>query len=255
MLSIARSRSAFLIQLAFLSVHSLGLLLGIIYTGKVPNLYPKNSHHRLGWIITWVVVAQCFLELVKLCISIVERRTNELEERGASLPISFKNLMQHGKRQPVGSPDPYRYSRDSGHFTASPGTTRTHSLSSNPDPTEDESRQIRDYETDSDANDHLIEKHTSLDSSRIVRYATIVVSPLSKRMVNFLDAVDNIMSRLILLLGFIALVSGLVVYGGVFVSPMLHIAKMSLNVHSVIKMSSTALLIRSKEVFSFGMVF
>ena len=61
MLSVARSRVAPIVQLLFLGVHSIGLLLGMLYINKTPNLYANNAHGKIGWVATWIVFAQCVI--------------------------------------------------------------------------------------------------------------------------------------------------------------------------------------------------
>lgn len=54
MLSLGRSRYKSVAQLGFLLSHGLGVLLGTMYDSKTPDLYPNNAHHRLGWVLTWI---------------------------------------------------------------------------------------------------------------------------------------------------------------------------------------------------------
>ncbi|KAJ9419357.1 hypothetical protein QL093DRAFT_2360718 [Fusarium oxysporum] len=64
MLSLARSGYAIALHLAFMVTNALGLLLGIIYNAQTPDLYPNNAHHKVGWIVTWVVSAQVLVSAV-----------------------------------------------------------------------------------------------------------------------------------------------------------------------------------------------
>lgn len=219
MLSVARSRLALIVQLGFLGVHSLGVLLSVIYTGHTPDLYPNNAHHKLGWIVTWVVVAQCTVGLLRLAVNIATPRdSGTLEEQATFLPVSTERMAQTHQYQRVQSPDPYRYSQDSGHFTASE-SSRSHSISSSTDRAEEEERKLREYQAAQDATDMaLFEKRGLLASPKVERLATRVAAVISSRTLRVLDLVHNLIDRTILLLGFVTLVSGMAVYGGVFVS-------------------------------------
>ena len=216
MLSVARSRLALPIQLSFLGVHSVGLLLGTIYTNKMPNLYENNSHNKLGWIVTWVVVVQCVIGVIKLATSIVTpRNAYSAEERASFLSVSTETMTQHLQTQGVHSPDPYRYSDDSGHFTAS----RSQSVSSAQDSSEEEQQKLREYEAAHDDGDAAFtEKRGLLLNPKVERFAQKISALMSKRTSKVLSLAHNAVDRVILLLGFITFITGAAVYGGVFVS-------------------------------------
>ncbi|RSL43578.1 hypothetical protein CEP53_011637 [Fusarium sp. AF-6] len=55
--SLASSRYTLAIQLVFTVFNGLGLLLALFYNTRTPDLYPNNAHHKIGWIITAVMVA------------------------------------------------------------------------------------------------------------------------------------------------------------------------------------------------------
>ena len=218
MLSVARSRLALPVQLCFLCVHSIGLLLGSIYTHNTPNLYENNSHNRIGWIVTWAVVGQCVIGVIRLAANLGKPRdVHSVEERAAFLPVSTEAMAQHGQTNVMSSPDPYRYSNDSGHFTAS----RSQSISSTQDPLDEEEHQqkLRDYEAAHNGGDALFtEKRGLLTNPKVERFAQKISALISERTMKFLKFVHNAVDRLILLPGFITFISGAAVYGGAFVS-------------------------------------
>lgn len=219
MLSVTRFRFALVTQLSFLGVHSVGLLLGSVYTNKTPNLYENDSHGKVGWILTWVVVAQCIIGLVKLAASLGKSHDRPCAaEQVNFLPTSATALAQHSHLQEAHSPDPYRYSHDSGHFTASE-SSRSQSISSAHDHNEEEQQKLREYEnTHHDAEETFTEKRGLLGNAKFERYATRITSLMSKRTWKVMNAVHDVIDRVILPLGFVAFVSGAAVYGGVFVS-------------------------------------
>ena len=208
MLSVARYRFAIVIQLAFLGLHSVGLLLGTIYRSKTPDLYKNNSHAKVGWIVTWLVVAQCVIGLMKVTISLGSRETVQ-EEQTAYLPIFDDALMQQEQVQA------YRYSNDSGHFTASESSC-SQSISSLPDRNDqDQHGKLREYE-DARVEADCTEKHGLLGNVKLRRFASHVSARLSTRTISVLDAVNNTIDCTSLPIGFVAVLSGAVVYGGVF---------------------------------------
>ena len=216
MLSVARSRLALSAQLSFLGVHSIGLLLGTVYRSKTPDLYENNVHNKIGWIVTWIVVAQCIIGLVKLVVSFKKPQDVDAEEQTAFLPISTEALAQH--HQATHSPDEYRYSRDSGHYTASEAS-RSQSISSLQDHETEEHQKFFEYRNlHADTDAEYMEKHGSLGNNKVQRVASRIAAMMSQRTTRAMNVAYNAIDCVSLLLGFAAMVSGAVVYGGVFVS-------------------------------------
>ena len=217
MLSIARSKLALPAQLCFLSVHSIGLLLGVVYNHNTPELYENNSHNRIGWIVTWVVVGQCVIGVIKLATGYSKPQDIHNKEEGAALlPMSTEAIAQHGQTRDMSSPDPYRYSNDSGHFTAS----RSQSVSSTQDPSEEEEhrQKLHQYEAcHEEGGIEVIDKRGFLANRQVERIAQGTSALISERAMKALDSVHNAVDRLILLPGFITFISGVAVYGGAFV--------------------------------------
>ena len=216
MLSVARSWIALPAQLSFLGLHSVGLLLGAVYSFKTPDLYANNAHNKIGWIITWVVVAQCIIGLVKLAVNFKKQHDGYAEEQSAFLPITIEALAQH--HQEACLPDDYRYSRDSGHFTASE-TSRSQSISSMHDQESEEHKKFLQYQSmHAGADLKYAEKPRFLRSTKAQRVATCIAAMISQRTMRALSFAYHTIDCLSMLFGFVAIVSGAAVYGGVFVS-------------------------------------
>ncbi|KAG5942430.1 hypothetical protein E4U53_007250 [Claviceps sorghi] len=64
MLSIVRSNLALTARIIFVVIHALAIALASAYNWRTPDLYPNNSHHKIGWIATFVVLAQFLVSLV-----------------------------------------------------------------------------------------------------------------------------------------------------------------------------------------------
>ena len=213
MLSVARSRFALVIQLLFLGFHSLGLLLAAVYSSKVPDMYEKNVHSKIGWIGSCVVVVQCVIGLVKLAASTGKPQDARGEYRTGFLPVSTYALQQH---QAAASEDAYRYSQDSGHFTASE-PSRSQSISSTHDQDEQERKLYEYQDAPAEAEASCTEKHGLLGYSKVQSVASHISSVVSKRTMHLLNIVYSAIDVMILPFGFITVVTGTVVYGGVFV--------------------------------------
>ena len=217
-LSIAASRLALIVQLAFLGVHGAGLLLSAVYNGRVPNLYSNNAHHRLGWIVTWVMIVHFVMLLVKLVVKVGKLRDQgSFQEQSPLFPATVLYVEQDHHCLGVESSDPYRFSGDSGHYTASEGS-RSHSVSSSDGHTAGEER-IHDYEAaHASLQTAFVEKPGVLGYPKVQRLAIRLTAIVSTKTLRVLQTLLNLINRMILLLAFVTIISGMVVYGGVFVS-------------------------------------
>src|ERR1700686_1798278 len=58
MLGVAQSALHIPVQLAFLILTTIGVIFAIMYNSATPDFYENNAHHKIGWVIVWVLVAQ-----------------------------------------------------------------------------------------------------------------------------------------------------------------------------------------------------
>ncbi|KAF1934435.1 uncharacterized protein M421DRAFT_415464 [Didymella exigua CBS 183.55] len=65
MLSISHSRFALPSQFVFLAVNGLALSISHLYNKRTPNLYDNNVHGRIGWIITCTAMSWIFIALIQ----------------------------------------------------------------------------------------------------------------------------------------------------------------------------------------------
>lgn len=237
MLSIARSRYTLPSQLVFLAANAGGVLSSIIYNANTPNLYPNNAHHKVGWIVTWVVSAQVAIGLLARLAGAFERSgsiegTMSRDERQTFIPVSTAALAEHSTLQQhhhlqIHSGN-HRLSIDSGQ-----GTERnTESLRSNSVSTlEDcDSRQQKEsceepgqsHRYGDFEDEHLEEVHLpasrSGHSGRLSVLASKVAGRISSRAWSILLFIYNAIDRTVLILGFIAFALGIIAYGRFFVS-------------------------------------
>ncbi|KAE8450051.1 hypothetical protein EG329_007190 [Mollisiaceae sp. DMI_Dod_QoI] len=203
MISIARSRYTLAVQFLFLIVNAIGVFLVTIYNASTPDLYPNNAHHKLGWILTWVVSAQVVLGV----ISAYAGRKDD--NRGSFMPVSTEAMAEHQRRQA----EMYRFSNDSGQGTE-PNTEslRSQSISSIHSDLPDAQHEHEDEEHE--------EKHGLMHGSKVDNYLkTKIPVMLSSRVLKVFEFFYNAVDRLILILGFIGFTTGIITYGGFFTGP------------------------------------
>ena len=217
MLSLARSGLALSTQLAFLCVNALGLLLGIVYNDKTPDLYENNIHHKLGWALTWIVLAQTAMGFIKFCADARKADQGEVDEQAAYIPISTEAMSEHQRILGISIPDQYRFSHDSGQGTEpdSSGNNSLSSMEENADKDFHRTDHQSGYEDRIDIRERGVTGNSAFN--KFLQRVPLATLKRVMRVVNFLL---SMIDRSILLLGFVAITSGIVVYGGIFVSPL-----------------------------------
>ena len=203
MFSIARSTAALPTQIIFLSINTAALVFGTIYNSSTPDFYEKNVHHSLGWIVTAIV-------LVQVGLGVLGRITTR---RGKDRHRPVPRHRSSQSPQPVTNPKhPESHEHGSDSETARSSSTLLSDRSEHYKHSSSYGSHDLDDFMDSD------EKHGLL-KSRVVdgvlpRNWSWMPSIRITRIIKFLyNAVD----RLILILGFATLATGIVVYGGIFV--------------------------------------
>lgn len=213
MLSVARSRLAFATQIAFFGLNAFGLLFGTIYNGRTPDMYEKNLHHKLGWAITWVVLAQIIIGLLRLCADDKKIEDSHGEERLAFMPLGTNNMTGYHQMHPESVASMHRYSHDSGHGTES-NTSRSDSPAGLLEEKDKETPQFEDQARDYDIPYRKSER--LLGSAKMFRLLSRVSHAMPNRIWNILTWYYDTVDILILIIGFVAILTGLVTYGGVF---------------------------------------
>lgn len=223
MLSLARSRYTLVVQFVFAVTNAVGLLTGCIYNANTPDLYPNNAHHKLGWVVTWAVLAQIVIGLLGHIAGTLRSeavRPHRSGEREAFIPVSTEALEEHERIDQSRFQKLFRLSHDSGQGTE-PNTEslRSHSLSSDapsPDlPLADAEKEYRDNQEDDD-----VETALPAPKRRGAMYTLVskVANKLSTRTWKVMLFAYNLVDRTILILGFVALCTGIVTMGRFFVS-------------------------------------
>ncbi|PYI11570.1 integral membrane protein [Aspergillus sclerotiicarbonarius CBS 121057] len=213
MFSVARSRFALPSQFLFLVFNAVGLLVGIIYNSQTPDLYPNNAHHKIGWIVTWVMSAQVLMSLIFAYAGRGESESNSYE-RAAFLPVSTDEMAENTHTYPAGIRHSYRWSRDSGQGTER-NSSSLHSRPSSPS-CASPSDEYDGFEKPEDP----IPEHSSQPRGwfRVPFFdrflASRVPRMVSSRALGIISIIYAVIDRIILPFGFVALATGGVTYGG-----------------------------------------
>lgn len=241
-LNVAKSRWAIPTQITFQIINVFGLLTGIIYNGKTPDLYPNNVHGSIGWVASLSAAAWMILSLTSLYTRSFNRSSGHKRTRSLGQPITAALMAQY-RRVTASSPKPEdrRWSGDSGQGTERNSASlydhsRSSSLQSDIqlDDENDASKEYgaEDDDVDSDATGReqrgLLRGMPGADRflTRNVRKVT------GFRGATFAISVATVvLDRMILILGFFGVTSGAVVYAGIFVSGIFSISEI-FNFHN-----------------------
>lgn len=202
-------------------VNGLGVLFGTIYNINTPDLYENNAHHKIGWIATWIMTAQVITSLLFSYSRRAKTLPSTTGERAAFLPVSTANMEQHNGQPYSG----YRWSGDSGQGTEASSTLNSRDGSPNDPHRRDafDDFEKPEPEPEDDDEESLPSKAPQrsgwLPLGFIDKYLSArVPNLLSAKILRIIEIVYNVVDRLILVLGFIALATGGVTYTGIFVS-------------------------------------
>ncbi|KAI8627507.1 hypothetical protein F5Y19DRAFT_465724 [Xylariaceae sp. FL1651] len=226
MLSIARSRYTLAAQFLFLLTNAIGIFVGIAYNANTPDLYPNNAHHKLGWLVTWVVSAQIFVNLVGRVAGVMSRSSapgRDREEEQAFMPVSTEAMAEHHRMHQHMYSSPYRQSNDSGHGTErNTESRRSDSVSTmigQASPIEPSDRRVHyeDYEDYEDYEKDLEFKPAEMRSSNESQsFMAKFAGKISGRTWKVIMVGYNFVDRTILILGYITLCTGLITYARFF---------------------------------------
>ncbi|KAI1608511.1 hypothetical protein EDD36DRAFT_101565 [Exophiala viscosa] len=206
MFSIARSRLAFPVQLLFCVTNALGLLLGTVYNVKTPDLYPNNAHHTIGWVASWIISVQI---LTNLLFATVQSR---MKKTTGSMSVESEPFL----RPPSSDRPREGMSSYTDRHPSSDTESGSSSIASTP--------LWKDLEKPSsrDNNDNNSEPSSSRRPS-FLRYSFVAISfparfpgRLPARLMKVLAIVHQVITRTVLPLGFICLMTGGVTYAGIF---------------------------------------
>ncbi|KAM0324544.1 hypothetical protein ACHAQA_007929 [Verticillium albo-atrum] len=224
MLSLARSRFTLALQFGFLALNALGGVLGAVYNTATPDLFPNNAHHKVGWLFTWIAVTQVGIGLLGRLAGYLQGPQPTGAQSGGGYrvvsPMSAELMAEHRRFDVPRSPRGYRLSNDSGQGTE-PNTDSLggRSVSGGSEPvsprSSDEDKEC-EFDAEIDLEDGPVMPLPSDRSWRPSRILKTAANLIPQRLWRCLVFVYNVLDRLMLLLGFVGLTSGIAAYGRFF---------------------------------------
>nr|POE48787.1 putative membrane protein c3b8.06 [Quercus suber] len=214
MLSIAKSKLSIPVQLVFHIGNGLAVFGGFVYNHATPDLYTNNSHHPIGWVLTSFTTAWT---LMSMLVAYSNHKSKQ-NKRSHGRSLTADAIAHYDNLQAYSDMEQARWSRDSGQ-----GTERNSaSLFSGSRQNSQESmfqkpeRAPASGEDEQDDGEEP-EKDTLLGNNKVDRFVSRSVrrfsSPRAVILIRFLQIVTE---KFLLLLGFLGITSGFIVYGGLF---------------------------------------
>lgn len=200
----------------FLVSNGLAVVCGIIYNANTSDMYKNNVHHSIGWIATWVMTVQVVMGLLFIYPRRSKKGGSAATERDAFLPVSVVNMAQRDRTPDIDC-------HWSGDIGPSPECSSIYNgtdvLPMDPYPL-DEVLKKPEPEDGDDEPETLVPRCPSFLHIRLFDKYLLARIPrmLPTELLKMLEVFYKIVDRAILILGFIALVTGGVTYAGIFVS-------------------------------------
>lgn len=225
-LSAARTKLAIPVQSLFLLLNGVGILTSIVYDVKTPDLYENNAHHKIGWAVTWIAMVWVLLSLLN---SFSLRKSQTTTDTLSSDQMTSQAMAEYQRLQDYQAQS-CRWSDDSGHGTErssaslcfdsrSTSQDDIHQKYEPPQTPEDEEHD--NYDEHDDREQQGLINHSAIDrmlSRRVPRIS-------SARISTGLNIIRVVLERCQPILAFLAICTGAVTWGGLFVSfviPTLH---------------------------------
>lgn len=212
MLSVARSRYSLIAQIVFHAVNGLGIFAGFVYNQSTPDLYVVNAHHPLGWAVQVLTVVWTLLSICTAFNDWQKRKSDSQSYSTAGRPLLHSP--PSGELRPYADrPSLSRFSQDSGNYTNS----RNGSYDSTKDEEQPLSPGSYDGHVEVDLSDQHDEKLGFSGNGKLDRLLAKHARHISSTgIATAIRFVQIVLEKFLLLLGFAALVTGFVTYGGIF---------------------------------------
>lgn len=205
MFGIAKSHLALPLQIILCVINALGVLFGVLYNFNTPDLYEGNIHHTLGWIATGIMSIHV---LISLLLGNVESKRKIGSVGIESEPFLRSSVADIGQQ---GMPS---YSNRLEGSDAAPSDTDSRRSSQEWEKPPSGGR-VDNFSATCLSRRPKFQWTQSLVNYFPLRFPSQLPALLSRTLAIF----HEIITRTILVFGFVCLLTGGVTYAGIFVSP------------------------------------
>lgn len=213
MLSIAKSRYTLPVQFLFLVTNGASLFFGFIYNHSTEDMYKGNVHHGFGWAISIISI----IWVVTSVINVYVGRANASNARSfTGQPMSAAAMAQYDR---LNGNEPYLPSRLSTDSHSPGSSLMHHARSSSANDSQRYNLPHNDEDiADVDDSNGDIEKRSFLRDTAVDKFLSKNMFRIAgfRRTIRTFRILYNIIERSILILGFIVMCTGGIVYAGIF---------------------------------------
>ena len=219
MLSLARSRYTHIARLVFMATNIIGLIFGVLYKNKTPDLYSESAHSAVGWVATGIAATQISHLLICSMAKLFNRFTGRYEFKNSTYMLyptrtNLQNLQDHNdssglcRQGSFDAGDMHVYIED--HDTSS--ETHLHR------------EESRESGCTSEADTFIGDSAGDSDSTRVLlqnpsaAIAQIFSGPSYSRTRKIILLLYDVLDSTILIVAFVAICTGIVAFWGLFVS-------------------------------------
>jgi hypothetical protein len=214
MLGIAQSSLHIPVQFAFLMLTSIGVVFAIMYNSATPDFYENNAHHKIGWVIVWMLVAQGASGM----ISGVSRYviSGDLRSRDFTEDTEEMFMLGNDEDDDEGNKSVGRPSSDSGNITgeSTPRESSPSAIHRSSDNTLRDDHERQFHTVDLTNPPRNAEFKTEMYIAKKLNRGWL--SRVSQRGVLIAKFVHAIIGRPMFVLGFIQICTGIVTVTGIF---------------------------------------
>lgn len=193
-------------------MNAISLVCAVFYNANTPDLYPNNAHHKIGWVITWVVSAHIFVSLIGR-LSDIYRGTAQSTgaENRTFLPFS-RRVSWHSDYFAAN-----RSSNDSGQGTErNTSSLRSSSTSSLHEDDIESGHRHKEYDNQDDEAD--FETLPLSEPNHASRFSKTILLLASSKVWQYINIGYKVVDRILLPFAFIAFATGIITFGRFFVS-------------------------------------
>jgi len=232
MLGVAQSTFHIPVQIAFLTLTTIGVIFAIMYNSATPDFYQNNAHHKIGWVIVWMLVAQVASGMIRGVARYVngDPRSRQLADQaedmfmlGDDIDTDAEEDDPNDENEIKRRPDFRRKSSDSGNGTGE-STPRGGSSSDEPSTPfvirrSSENTLLDDHERNFHTVDTISPRNAE---SKMEKYLAKKLQKqgwlnrISRRGAFIAKVVHGVIGRPLFLLGFIQLCTGVATVTGIF---------------------------------------
>ncbi|KAM0194866.1 hypothetical protein ACHAPA_009051 [Fusarium lateritium] len=213
MFSLANSRFTLPAQFTFLTFNILGVLLSVIYNAQTPDLYPNNAHHKIGWIVVWLVFAQILASGIRYAVGAHRSDAKKSDnERLAFLPVSMHEVNSY-RGNGYRNDGPYRGTDETGSGSESNSPSLHSDSASTLYAMESSFESARKEYGEDDGDFEDLPLSSPVSGGALARHASKLAT---SRAWKYLNISRQVVDRIILPFGFITLATGVATFGRFF---------------------------------------